>query len=327
MRVSVAALAAALCLTAAVVHAAGLQLIELPADGGPALSGAVWSPCAARAQEVLLGSMAVPGVKDCPMVGDKLPLIVISHGRRGSFRGHHDTAEELADAGFIVAAISHPGDNSSDASQTDDLSVMIERPRDIQRLIDFMIDAWPEAANIDRTRIGFFGFSRGGYTGLVIAGADPDFRAGLLAVCPRVSTTPKCAPLREGRLPDRPLVHDPRIKAVVIADPAFASFFTRDGLKHVTVPVQLWRSEQGGDGVAPAALAALKQRFPRKPEDHIVLNSSHFSFLAPCSLEQLKAIPFACSDPAGFDRIGFHTQFNAAVGSFLGKNLRASDAR
>jgi predicted dienelactone hydrolase len=250
MRVFVAAVATALCLLSGAVHAAGLQLIEVPAgSGGPALAGAVWSPCAAQTQEVTLGSITVPGVKDCPIVGDKLPLVVISHGRRGSFLGHHDTAEALADAGFIVAAISHPGDNSSDESQTDDLGVMIERPRDIQRLIDFMLDAWPEAAKIDRASIGFFGFSRGGYTGLVGAGANPDFGAGLRAVCPPVSTTPKCAPLREGKLPDQPLVHDARIKAAVIADPAFAAFLTRGGLKNVTVPLRLWRSERGGDGV------------------------------------------------------------------------------
>jgi predicted dienelactone hydrolase len=49
----------------------------------------------------------------------------------GDFIGHHDTAETLADAGFIVAAISHPGDTVSDMSRSGDLSVMIERPTDI----------------------------------------------------------------------------------------------------------------------------------------------------------------------------------------------------
>jgi hypothetical protein len=74
-------------------------------------------------------------------------------------RGHHDTAETLADAGFVVAAINHPGDNAFDASRTDDLSVLIERPSDIKRLIDFMLGAWPETTKIDRERIGVFGSS------------------------------------------------------------------------------------------------------------------------------------------------------------------------
>ena len=75
----------------------------------------------------------LPGVKDCPIAGDRLPLVVISHGRGGDFIGHHDT-ETLADAGFNVAAISHPGDTVSDMSRSGDLSVMIERPTDIKRL-------------------------------------------------------------------------------------------------------------------------------------------------------------------------------------------------
>jgi predicted dienelactone hydrolase len=145
------ALAAVLCLTAAAAQSAGLRLIDVPADAeGPALAGAVWSPCTAPAQQAVLGDDAVPGVKDCAIAGDKLPLVVFSHGRLGSFRGHHDTAETLADAGFIVAAINHPGDNASDASQTDDLSVLIERPADIKRLTDFMLGGWPDAAKIDR---------------------------------------------------------------------------------------------------------------------------------------------------------------------------------
>ena len=49
---------------------------------------------------------------------DKLPLIVISHGQDGWFGGHHDTAEALADAGFVVAAINHPGDNALSATRT-----------------------------------------------------------------------------------------------------------------------------------------------------------------------------------------------------------------
>jgi len=48
--------------------------------------------------------------------GKNLPLIVISHGHGGSFLGRHDLAEVLADSGFVVAAINHPGDTFSDMS-------------------------------------------------------------------------------------------------------------------------------------------------------------------------------------------------------------------
>jgi predicted dienelactone hydrolase len=147
MRACRFAIAAALCFGATVAQAAGVQFVDVPADAeGPALTGAVWSPCAAPARDVMLGRLIVPGVPDCPIAGDKLPLVVVSHGRRGLFSGHHDTVETLADAGFVVAAINHPGDNATDTSRTDDLSVLIERPADIKRLVDFMLGAWPDAS-------------------------------------------------------------------------------------------------------------------------------------------------------------------------------------
>jgi predicted dienelactone hydrolase len=92
------------CLTATLAHGAGLRAMDIPADtGGPALAGAVWYPCSQPSGEVAIGKFTLPGAKDCPLPDRKSPLIVVSHGRTGNFAGHHDTAEVLADAGFIVA--------------------------------------------------------------------------------------------------------------------------------------------------------------------------------------------------------------------------------
>lgn len=108
---------------------------------------------------------SLQGVKDCPITGTKLPLVIISHGRGGWFGGHNDVAEALADAGFVVAAINHPGDNGNDRSQSDSLSVMASRPADIIRLLDFMVNNWKDKAALDPNRIGFFGFSKGATQG------------------------------------------------------------------------------------------------------------------------------------------------------------------
>src|SRR5260221_14165376 len=96
--------AISLCLTATLAHGTGLRAIDIAADAeGPALKGAMWYPCSQSPGEVNFGKITLPGAKDCPLPDAKLPLIVVSHGRRGNFAGHHDTAEILADAGFIVA--------------------------------------------------------------------------------------------------------------------------------------------------------------------------------------------------------------------------------
>jgi predicted dienelactone hydrolase len=321
MRPSKLVFVAAFCFAATCAKAAGLQLIEVPADAaGPALKGAVWSPCAAPSGEVRLSAtLVVPAAKDCPVEGTALPLVVISHGRRGSLGGHHDTAETLADAGFVVVALNHPGDTSGDFTRTDDLSVLIERPADIRRLIDFMLGAWPDAARIDSQRIGLFGFSRGGYTGLVAIGGNPDFRKGL-AFCPAERSIPMCEQVRNNEIPAEPLTHDPRIKAAVLADPGFALLFAADDLKDVKVPIRLWGSALGGDGVVPEGVAAITQMLPTKP-DYQVANAGHFAFLTPCPPEMAKAVPLLCTDPPGFDRIAFHKTFNADTLAFFQRTL------
>ncbi|KJC56327.1 dienelactone hydrolase [Bradyrhizobium sp. LTSPM299] len=307
------------CLTATLAQAAGLRSFDIPADAnGPAIHGAIWSPCAEPPGVVRLDIFALPGVKDCPLFGSRMPLVVVSHGRGGNFAGHHDIGEVLADAGFIVAAISHPGDNSFDLSRSDDLSVYVERPQDIKRLLDFMLVASPFSAAIDRERIGLFGFSRGGYTGLVVIGANSDW-AKATAFCQH-SASHACAQISRGEYPAQPLAHDSRIKAAVIADP-LAITFTAESLSAVKVPVQLWASEYGGDGVLPRDVAAADANLLAKHEYRVVPNSWHFSFLAPCPPALLRARPEICVDAPGFDRVAFHAEFNGDVLAFFRKWL------
>ena len=96
----------------------------------------------------------------------------MSHGTGGSFLGHFDTAIALADAGFVVVAINHTGDNYADQSRSLDI---MDRPRQISRVIDHMLSTWDGHAAIDPARIGMFGFSAGGFTTLVSIGGIPDF--------------------------------------------------------------------------------------------------------------------------------------------------------
>jgi predicted dienelactone hydrolase len=224
-------------------EAAGFRFIEIASDGdGPALHGAIWSPCAEPPGEILLGRTTLLGVKDCAIRGDRLPLVVISHGGGGDFIGHRDTAEALADAGFVVAAVNHPGDTVRDPNLKGDFSVVVERPTEIKRLIDFMLAASPTASHIDPKHVGFFGFSRGGYTGLVLVGATPDWGAAALDLCQDLSPD-ICGQLRRAEYPAVTPTRDPRIKAMAVADP-LAIVLTRQGLQGVTTPIQLWASER-----------------------------------------------------------------------------------
>ncbi|WP_049823660.1 alpha/beta fold hydrolase [Bradyrhizobium sp. WSM2254] len=323
MRSTLWAFAAILCCLGLPAEAAGIQLLQ----SDPALAGAIWYPCAAEPTHVALGSLSVgadfdlKGTKDCPVTGAKLPLVIFSHGRGGWFGANHDTAEALADAGFVVASINHPGDTTNDSSRRDTLPVWGSRPADMVRLLDFMLKDWKDRAVIDPAKVGFFGFSLGGYTGLALMGIKPDF-TWLAGNCKE--TTGTCAQLHNGEtLPDPP--QDARIRAAVIVDPAPA-VLTRKNVAVIKIAFQFWRSQFGGPGVGDGSpVARVAGWLPGKPEIHVV-PAGHFAFLAPCSAELAAAVPRICTDvPAGFDRVAFHREFNAAVVQFFREQLGSGD--
>jgi predicted dienelactone hydrolase len=303
--------------------AAGLSLIEVSiADTSP-MAGGVWYPCATLPGKVPIGrGLNLPGVENCPIVGEHLPLIVVSHGFGGNFAGHHDTAEALADAGFIVAAITHPADKvrDRDPSGAEAIAALTSRPEDIVHLIDFMLGPWPQAAKIDPNRIGFFGFSRGGFTGLALLGGKLDTKAAIAAACPPNAVMKACADFRASDVgaPAITLVNDPRIKAAVLADPLFGRFFD---ISTVQVPIQVWASVAGGDGVVHEDGAAVANDLPSHPKLYTVPNSAHFAFLPPCDPQLTQARPDICVDAAGFDRAAFHARFNEQIVAFLRAHL------
>jgi len=232
--------------------------------------------------------------------------------------GDHEAAEALADGGFIVAALDHPGDTASDTSRSADLSAFIDRPTDIKRLVDFMLAASPLAQAIDDEQIGFFGFSRGGYTGLVAIGGNPDWSAA--ADHCRTSSARTCQQILAKDYPDKPLAHDPRIKAAVVADPLPIGL-SAASLASIKVPVQLWASEHGGDGVVPGDVAGIDSDLPAAHEYRVVRNAGHFAFLAACPQAMTEARPDLCVDQPGFDRVAFHKELNAAVLAFFRQRL------
>lgn len=308
-----------LCCLTLPAEGAGLQLLE-----APGLAGAIWYPCTAEPQSVPLGRLAVGfmntlrGTRNCTVTGARLPLIVFSHGRGGWFGGHADTAEALADAGFVVAAINHPGDNGNDRSQSEALSIWASRPADMVRLLDFMLKDWKDRAAIDPTRVGLFGYSKGGYTGLVLAGANTDFERAKL-YC--TDNSQFCERLRSGDVPQN-LAHDNRIKAAVVADAAPTVAFTKSTLAPIHIPLQVWRSELGARdrGVDAEGLTRVADSLPGHPEIHVV-PAGHFAFLPPCSPQFAANLPRFCTDPAGFDRAAFHREFNGSVVHFFREHL------
>src|SRR5262249_38828568 len=152
----------------------GYQQITVPDPDGKPLQVGIWYPSAASASLQPLGLFQQTVAPKGALSGDRLPLVLISHGVGGSLASHYDTALALAQAGFVVAAVTHTGDNSQDQSYVGNRRDLIDRPRQIRRVLDFILGTWPEHSRLDPTRIGIFGFSLGGFTALVTIGGIPD---------------------------------------------------------------------------------------------------------------------------------------------------------
>jgi hypothetical protein len=94
----------------------------------------------------------------------------------------------------------------------------------------------------------------------------------------------------------------------------------RDNLAAIKIPLQFWRSEQGGGGVDSAGTARLAANLPGRPDIH-VMPAGHFGFLPPCSPQFAANLPRFCTDPSGFDRTAFHRDFDASIVRFFQKRL------
>ena len=304
----------------------GFQEVKIANGEEPPLTAGIWYPTSAPATPHSLGDSTQTVAPNGPVAGGRLRLIVMSHGGGGWYDGHYDTALALAHAGFVVAAVSHAGDTFNDQSR---VLQLWRRPAQLRQLVDYMLGEWPAHARLDATRVGAFGFSNGGFTVLVAAGGTPD----LSKIAPYCEAHPDhdlCEALKHAgvvphagsEIPAGAWIHDPRIKAVVVAAPAFGFAFGRAGLSRVHAPVQLWRAADDRHQPNPYYEEAVRDDLPKAPDYHVVANAGHYDFLPPCNARLSKKMPDVCNSQPGFDRAAFHEQFNADVVRFFEAKLR-----
>ena len=301
----------------------GFQQVNVPDPAGKPLAVAIWYPSDAPAVDSPLGMFVQSVATDSPVSGKQLPLVLISHGTSGSLASHYDTALALAKAGFVVAALTHTGDNTGDQSYTGNRIDLIDRPRQSHVVLDYLLDKWKDHSQIDPERIGMFGFSLGGFTTLVEIGGTPDL-ARMAQFCAKRPTAPECDFVKQqhGDQLEPPAsvpawVHDARIKAAVVVAPAVGFLFADGGLKQVSVPVQLWRTFNDNQSPNAWNSEVVRKELPKWPEEHVVPGVDHFVFLAPCSRALAKVAPIICADPPGFSREEFHDSFNRTVLTFF----------
>jgi len=305
----------------------------------------VWYPAPVSAVEVprVIGppdaplfeaGMASPNAPMEPSL-KQFPLIVLSHGSGGSAMQMAWLGTALARAGFIAAAVDHPGNNALEPYTPEGFILWWERATDLSEVIDGMLADENFGLRIDKDRIGAAGFSLGGYTVMEIAGAQTDVSA-LYDRCTGQQDQSVChsTEMKDMQTPQQMLAQvrktsgislaasadsykDARVHAVFAIAPGLGFTQTQESLRAIRMPVEIVVG--GADRIAPANENAdyLRANIHGARETVLPGGVAHYTFLDTCTVAAKKQLGVYCEDAATVDRDKVHAQVaGEAVGFF-----------
>ncbi len=260
-----------------------------------------------------------------PSPAGKRPLIVISHGNWGTRFSQGWLARELVQAGYVVISPSHPGTMNDDRSLSGSVRLW-DRSVDVKVVLDQFLQDPQWAGLIDAQRIGFFGHSFGGWTGLSLAGGRYN-KADQTAACQ--AQQPKdmyCAGWTQQDISGVSMAGseadytDPRIKAYYLAAVGPGRSMTVASLKGIQVPVA-FDTARFDDVLAPKENAHfLAQTIPGASE--VTRDVGHFTYVPECKpFIGVIVAKLICSDPEGVDRAAVHRVVGKAVVVFFNKTM------
>ena len=283
-------------------------------DHKPELNVTIWYPAKAgtKVAPVVIGPPSRPLFEIADMALDaapapgKRPVILLSHGFGGTAENMGWLGAGLAEGGYIVVSVDHPGNNTLDKTLVGAVAWW-ERPRDMIAALAAMRQDKTFGPLIDPDKVGVAGFSIGGMTALALAGGriDPhNYDAFCKAepgdgVCqppPEMADAPKIA--REDGVRMLGLTEAeahageggvlPGVRGVLsIAPPS--QMLAPASLADIHAPVVLIAGEDDTT-VPPAHHAALAAKAIAGSKLVIVPGVAHYSFMAYCTEAGREAI-------------------------------------
>ncbi|OBU51509.1 alpha/beta hydrolase family protein [Stenotrophomonas maltophilia] len=281
----------------------------------------VWYPAMAGSSEVPLriGPPDAPlfvvgqAAPEAAITGGRLPTLLLSHGNGGSARMMGWLGTALARAGYLVIAVDHPGNNGVDELTLQGSMLSWLRADDLRAALA-AVQADPKLGpHVDAQRIGVMGFSAGGYTALLAAGARPDLRRLRDfceahpddGVCQPQSEAPshtlearKAAAAAADLAPWMAHADDarpvPGVRAVFLMAPAIMQAFPPQQLQALRQPVSIIQG--AADTVAPAATnAEVAKASITEARLDVLPGVGHYDFLSECTPLGQQRLPALCS--------------------------------
>jgi len=319
---------------------------EWRGDAKHVLATIIWYPAEPGAEETpqLVGPPGNPwfdggrAAADAPLASTptKFPLIVLSHGTGGTGDNLAWLGTALARAGYIAAAVNHPGNNFIDGYTVQGFTLWWERAGDLSTVIDGMLADAVFGTRTDAERVGAAGFSLGGYTMIAIAGGITS-RAHFREACASPDTDRGCggppefpdlpskakaladsdAAFRAALAKDSDSYRDERVRAVFVMATGLDQAFLPESLKQIDIPVAIVAG--AANESSARYLAAMIPHTELKIFEGEV---GHFVFMPSCTDAGRAAFPRLCVDAPGADRDAIHTETVHLAEAFFARYLR-----
>lgn len=309
-------------------------MVEFSVAGDRPLDGYVWYPTtqvngatAAHGNKVW---QDLPVMKDAPIVAGPHPLVVLSHGMFGNANNQAWLAQALVAKGYIVAAVNHPG-TSSFNKDPDQRRMLWERPKDISRMIDYVLGGAGIGAAVEPGRIFMAGHSLGGFTAMELAGARYD-TATFKAFCAGHKDELVCgifdgwdvAKTPDDRAQMESDLSDPRIAGFALFDLGGTQTFAPNSLAAITRPLLVIGAPDNIHGLdLDVESRALVAMLPKGTAYMEPPSLAHFDFLGVCTAQGLALLQeeepddaFVCEKGVG-ERVADHALIADAVVAFF----------
>ena len=287
-----------------------------------ALAITVWYPAVDGAKEEPL-DMGAPGhplflaghaAQDAAFAPGRHPVVLLSHGFGGTARMMSWFGTELARGGYVVIGVNHPGNNGMGPMTSAGAALWWERAEDLKAAFAVVRKDKDIAAHIDPSRLGVAGFSAGGFTAFLLAGARVDIQH-LVAFCDSHPDDGVCKPQKEApEITGHALFHQayadpaikaqidhagedhsiPGVKAVFTLAPALVQAIVPDSFARIHVPTAIVVGTD--DKVAePATNANIAVKAIHGATITRLPGVGHYDFLSTCTDAAKASVPI-CAD-------------------------------
>jgi predicted dienelactone hydrolase len=230
------------------------------------------------------------------------PVILFSHGYGGSARMMAWFTTVLAQQGFVVIAIDHPGNNSADPMTVPGAALLWDRVGDLEAALERAKADPIIGPHLDLRRLGVAGFASGGLNALVAAGARVDparFRSFCVAhaddgMCKPQPEFPVTAAQAAEALAAPELAADAAragedrsirgVGAVFAMAPAFVQALDPASLHAIDTPVAIVLG-QADTVAAPNTNGGAAARAIPRAQLTVLPGVGHYDFISACSPE------------------------------------------